>query len=73
MRLKGLLRRLFERRYAKNVPPSRRLPHLEPVRYLKALNGYVGLWVAVKDGKIKASARTSTELAETLLPHQSVG
>jgi len=65
MSLKDILHRLWGRAYVSPVPP-RRPPRLEPIRYLKELNGYVGLWVAVKDGKVRASAQTSTRLAEIL-------
>lgn len=37
-------------------------PHIEPVRRLAELDQYAGLWVAVKDGKVIASAQNSREL-----------
>jgi hypothetical protein len=39
---------------------------VEPERRLPELDGYIGLWVAVKDGKVIAAASTSLELVRAL-------
>ena len=39
---------------------------MEPERRLPELDQYVGLWVAVKDGKVIAVASTSLELVDAL-------
>jgi len=66
VRLWHALRALGRRAYPEGVTPSRRLPPLQPVRHLPELDAYIGLWVAVKDDKVVAKGRTSTELAEEL-------
>ena len=45
---------------------SRRVPALEPIRHLDALDDYVGDWVAVRDGKVVAAAKSSVKLAYEL-------
>lgn len=60
------LRAALRRRYPRDVGPSRKHRRLEPVRHLPELDQYAGLWVAVKDGKVRERARTSVELAEIL-------
>lgn len=42
--------------------PPRRVNELTPVRRPTELDGYVGQWVAVKEGRVIASADTSREL-----------
>jgi hypothetical protein len=61
-----VLHRLRRWRYRAGVGPSRRLPVFEPIRHMKVLDDYVGYWVALKDGAVKAAAKTSIELAEEL-------
>jgi Family of unknown function (DUF5678) len=39
---------------------------MEPERRLPELDQYIGLWVAVKDGKVIAAASTSLELVDAL-------
>lgn len=51
---------------------SRREP-IEPERRLPELDRYVGLWVAVKDGKVVAAASTSLELVDALHKLRPVG
>jgi hypothetical protein len=51
---------------------SRREP-MEPERRLPELDRYVGLWVAVKDGKVVAAASTSLELVDALHKLRPVG
>lgn len=46
---------------------------MEPERRLPELDNYVGLWVAVKDGKVIAAASTSLELVDALHKLQPVG
>ena len=51
---------------------TRRKP-IEPERRLPDLDRYVGLWVAVKDGKVIAAASTSVELVDALHKLRPVG
>jgi hypothetical protein len=60
------LRSRIGRAYPAYVRPSRRLPKVEPIRHLAELNGHIGEWVAVKNGRVKAAAPTSRKLAEEL-------
>jgi hypothetical protein len=46
---------------------------MEPERRLPELDQYIGLWVAVKDGKVIAAASTSLELVDALHRLQPVG
>jgi hypothetical protein len=46
---------------------------MEPERRLPELDNYVGLWVAVKDGKVIAAASTSLELVDALHKLRPVG
>lgn len=46
---------------------------MEPERRLPELDRYVGLWVAVKDGKVVAAASTSLELVDALHKLRPVG
>lgn len=61
----GLVRKL-RRRYARMVPIGRRAPRVAPVRREKALDAYVGRWVAIKDGIVVMTGASSTELANGL-------
>ena len=45
---------------------ARRREPMEPERRLPELDNWVGLWVAVKDGKVIAAAPTSLELVDAL-------
>lgn len=51
---------------------ARRKP-MEPERRLPELDQFVGLWVAVKDGKVIAAASTSLELVDALAKMRPVG
>ena len=51
---------------------TRRKP-MEPERRLPELDQFVGLWVAVKDGKVIAAAATSLELVDALAKLRPVG
>jgi hypothetical protein len=46
---------------------------MEPERRLPELDNWVGLWVAVKDGKVIAAASTSLELVDALHKLRPVG
>lgn len=46
---------------------------MEPERRLPELDRWVGLWVAVKDGKVIAAAPTSLELVDALHKLRPVG
>jgi hypothetical protein len=46
---------------------------MEPKRRLPDLDRFVGLWVAVKDGKVIAAASTSLELVDALAKVRPVG
>jgi hypothetical protein len=46
---------------------------MEPERRLPELDRWVGLWVAVKGGKVVAAAPTSLELVDALHKLQPVG
>jgi hypothetical protein len=46
---------------------------MEPERRLPELDRWVGLWVAVKDGKVIAAAPTSLELVDALHTLRPVG
>jgi hypothetical protein len=46
---------------------------MEPERRLPELDDWVGLWVAVKDGRVIAAASTSLELVDALHKLRPVG
>jgi hypothetical protein len=46
---------------------------MEPERRLPELDNWIGLWVAVKDGKVIAAASTSLELVDALHRLRPVG
>lgn len=48
------------------VERPRRVTEFEPVRRPKELDRYVGQWVAVKGGRVIASATTSAELVKAV-------
>jgi hypothetical protein len=52
---------------------ARRHESVEPERRLPELDNWVGLWVAVKDGKVIAAASTSLELVDALHKLRPVG
>lgn len=52
--------------YRRGMGRARRPEPMEPVRRLPELDNWVGLWVAVKDGKVIAAASTSLELVDAL-------
>ena len=54
------------RAYRRNMAKRRRSEPMEPERRLPELDNYIGLWVAVKDGKVIAAASTSLELVDAL-------
>jgi hypothetical protein len=60
------LRRLWRKNPRSNYPEpmgvARQGDPLPPVRHLSALDGYEGMWVAVKAGEVVASAPSSREL-----------
>lgn len=52
---------------------GRRHEPMEPERRLPELDQWIGLWVAVKDGKVIAAAPSSLELVEALHKLRPVG
>jgi hypothetical protein len=59
--------------YRRGVAQARRHEPMEPERRLPELDRWVGLWVAVKDGKVIAAAPTSLELVDALHKLRPVG
>jgi hypothetical protein len=59
--------------YGRGMGLSRRRQPVEPERRLAELDQWVGLWVAVKDGKVIAAAPSSLELVDALHKLQPVG
>lgn len=62
-----------QRAYRRGMAKSRRREPMEPERRLPELDNWVGLWVAVKDGKVIAAAPTSLELVDALHKLRPVG
>jgi hypothetical protein len=62
-----------QRAYRRDMAKSRRREPMEPERRLPELDNWVGLWVAVKDGKVIAAAPTSLELVDALHKLRPVG
>ncbi len=61
------------RQYAYRCGMGARRKPMEPERRLPELDQFVGLWVAVKDGKVIAAASTSLELVDALHKLRPVG
>jgi len=59
--------------YLRGMGSVRRTEHMEPERRLPELDKWVGLWVAVKDGKVIATASTSLELVDAIHRLRPVG
>jgi hypothetical protein len=59
--------------YRRGMGRARRTEPMEPERRLPELDNWVGLWVAVKDGKVIAAASTSLELVDALHKLRPVG
>jgi hypothetical protein len=59
--------------YRYDMQRARRDEPMEPERRLPELDHWVGLWVAVKDGKVIAAAPTSLELVDALHKLRPVG
>src|ERR1700685_450287 len=59
--------------YRRGTGQARRHEPMEPERRLPELDHWVGLWVAVKDGKVIAAAPTSLELVDALHKLRPVG
>lgn len=59
--------------YRCGMGKRRRRQPVEPERRLPELDNWVGLWVAVKDGKVIAAASTSLELVDALHKLQPAG
>ncbi len=67
MRFRRLWSRVARGNYTSSVGVSRRpAGTMRPVARLPALDGYVGLWVAVKGDRVVAVAPTSRELVRQL-------
>lgn len=55
------------RRYGRDMPIGRRAEHeVHAIPHLPELDAYIGKWVAVKGGRVVASAATSEALAREL-------
>lgn len=54
-----LLRAFSRRAYSRGM---RTHPRMEPERRLDVLDGWTGMWVAVKDGEVVAAAYNSRDL-----------
>lgn len=59
--------------YRCGMGKGRKRKPIEPERRLPELDQWVGLWVAVKDGKVIAAASTSLELVRALHELRPVG
>jgi hypothetical protein len=59
--------------YGRGMGRRRQTGRIEPERRLAELDNWVGLWVAVKDGKVIAAAPTSLELVDALHKLRPVG
>src|ERR1700759_352351 len=59
--------------YRRGMGRARRHEPMEPERRLPELDHWIGLWVAVKDGKVIAAAPTSLELVDALHKLRPVG
>jgi hypothetical protein len=65
--------RQFAYRHAMGRARAWRTEPVEPERRLPELDNWIGLWVAVKDGKVIAAAATSLELVDALHKLRPVG
>jgi hypothetical protein len=70
---RALWRVARQRAYGRDMAKGQRREPIEPERRLPELDNFVGLWVAVKDGKVIAAAPTSIELVDALHKLRPVG
>lgn len=65
--IEKLLRVVKSRRYARGMTSPRKVPRVEPVRRDPGLDHWVGMWVAVKDGRVIAAAYNSRDLVPKVI------